>query len=484
MESHTVSEKEARSPGEADAGASPSRYLPPCESPRDPPAAGDPGDSKVPPCGHTPSPFTSTNAAVAGLDVQRHEDTHTAVQEAPKTTSWADASFSNRAEDRADAAAQLDNARAGDALPRGGTARPSTVRALFDNVCRRLGDRGGISRLGLGSVTAAAAWLMPTNRRGSTSACIGDDLELGPGNPPGARSAISLVQPSGRQLSATRDLLPGADPHTSLSVDRHFLRACGGRYAGGSGSAGAPDSSPLSAAAGPYGQQQHTGAACAAGVVPGPAAGKSRYGGTPVPPSLRMVLGAAQASEAMALTSSPAAMGVPTGICSINMRRGSVGYAPGPDSTDSCSSASSIPVARDGSNDTWAHSSSNTSHDTLAAPRACASAGPRDVPSHGFPLGSAPCTPPRPLPSPSLPPPPTTLGAGSGAGMPPVPMSPPLPGLFKPRAMPGDGLLYLAPAARASMWSAARGARWSLSQYDVGRKMYTGYASSVHKVRT
>ncbi|KAG2435727.1 hypothetical protein HXX76_006924 [Chlamydomonas incerta] len=425
--------------------------------------------------GPAPSPFTSAVATESsggnrdvrqpGAGITSHAAGGPAVQE---NTSCAEDAGTITPADDVSAASPLDDAGTGNAPPRRGP-RPSSVRALFDDVCRRFSDRSGISRLGLGSVASAAAWLMPTNRRGSTSACTADDdPELGSGGL-GARSAVSLVQPHGRQLSATRDLLPGVDAY-SPSADRHFQRASTGRYAGGSG--GASDTaSPSAIAAGPHGQP-HAGAAGAAVGV----AGKSRYGSATLPPSLRMVLGVAQAHEAMATASSPAAMGGATGICALSVRRGSVGYAPGPDSADSCSSVGSIPVGRDGSQDTWARSNSSVSQDTLAQPRACASAGPRDTPSgHLHPLSSAPNTPPRP------PPPPTILGVGSVAGMPPAPMSPPLPGLFKPRAMPGDGLLYLSPAARASMWSAARGARWSLSQYDVGRKMYTGYASSVHK---
>ncbi|KXZ55543.1 hypothetical protein GPECTOR_2g1092 [Gonium pectorale] len=57
----------------------------------------------------------------------------------------------------------------------------------------------------------------------------------------------------------------------------------------------------------------------------------------------------------------------------------------------------------------------------------------------------------------------------------------PQAGLFKPRPTPADGLLYLAPCARSSMWSPTRGARWSLEQYELVRELYQGYASTVYK---
>ncbi|KAG2451298.1 hypothetical protein HYH02_003904 [Chlamydomonas schloesseri] len=414
-----------------------------------------------------PSPSTSTVALVTGSGHASDADlTSLTAAPTPRTTDSAGAA--------PPAVATAAGAEVlGAAAPCRGAARPTSVRALFDDVCRRFGVRSGFSRLGLGSVASAAAdlgrgWLLPTSRCGSTSTRMEDDPELAQGGA-GARSAISLVHPAGRGLSVTRDLLPsGAVDAHSLSADRQFLRASTGRVAGGGGG-------------------------CGGGVVdaasPPTSAGKSRYGGATLAPSLRMVLGVAQASEAMAAAaaaaaapaSSPEAMSGVVGLCPVSVRRRSAGYAPGPDSADSCSSIGSIPVVREGSYDTWTQSSSCALLDTPTAPRAGASAGPRDAPSHALPLGSAPSTPPRLPTSSSLPPPPTMLSGGSVCGMPPAPMSQPLPGLFKPRAVPGDGLLYLSPAARASMWSAARGARWSLSQYEVGHKMYTGYASSVHK---
>ncbi|GFR48886.1 hypothetical protein Agub_g10829 [Astrephomene gubernaculifera] len=56
-------------------------------------------------------------------------------------------------------------------------------------------------------------------------------------------------------------------------------------------------------------------------------------------------------------------------------------------------------------------------------------------------------------------------------------------GIFKDRTTPVDGLLYLASCARSSMWTAARGTRWSLQQYDIKRQLYSGYASTVYKAK-
>ncbi|PNH08521.1 putative spindle assembly checkpoint kinase [Tetrabaena socialis] len=50
---------------------------------------------------------------------------------------------------------------------------------------------------------------------------------------------------------------------------------------------------------------------------------------------------------------------------------------------------------------------------------------------------------------------------------------------LEPREDPPQGLLYLAPSARASMWCAQRGANWSLSQYGLTRQLYAGYNASV-----
>ncbi|GLC40736.1 hypothetical protein PLESTM_001106700 [Pleodorina starrii] len=97
---------------------------------------------------------------------------------------------------------------------------------------------------------------------------------------------------------------------------------------------------------------------------------------------------------------------------------------------------------------------------TLALPAAAVASAAPTSPTDG----SAPPPPPPAAAAAQQ-----SADAGSGAGF------------FRPRVTPADGLLYLAPCARASMWTPQRGTRWSLSQYGLHRRLYRGYASTVYK---
>ncbi|KAG2501711.1 hypothetical protein HYH03_000212 [Edaphochlamys debaryana] len=69
------------------------------------------------------------------------------------------------------------------------------------------------------------------------------------------------------------------------------------------------------------------------------------------------------------------------------------------------------------------------------------------------------------------------LQAGAGGNSHPTPVFNACP----TRPLPGEGLFYMSPSARASMWTARRGVRWSLREYSLTRKLYQGYASKVYQ---